>query len=101
MAVWAINDRRGFPPGGWNYEQTEGVSGSFSENGPGPLGLAISAFRRANNLPRSSPIEALEDAMCQICQRLNYDREWCVQTDSPAEVTQALKVFGAPPCATC
>lgn len=71
--------------------------------GPGPeidkVSRNLASFRRANNLPRSSYGEALDDVSVYTCQRLGGNSAWCVDSDAPSSVPGAAP--GGSPCATC
>ena len=101
MSKWVVNSRQGFPPGGWSYAQVEGIPHNFSCSGDvSTLANSVAMFRGANKLPRASYASALEDIFSYTAARLNYDPQWCVQTDLPlSQVSDAAKEPA--PCSGC
>jgi hypothetical protein len=93
------------PPGQFYYVQI------FEKNGRlyqkrwqstpeiGALAAKIAAFRKANQLLRASPSEALEDIDAFTCARLNNNPKWVMQSDMPW--TDIVTARHGPGCATC
>jgi hypothetical protein len=72
------------PPGGYPYEQTEGIHRKFrSEPVIEMQAQIVASFRRANHLPRASALEALQDIDAYTCQRLGNMPAYCVSTEQP------------------
>jgi hypothetical protein len=75
------------PPGGYPYEQTEGIHRKFvSQPMIEAQAQAVASFRRANHLPRATALEALEDIDRYTCQRLGNMPGFCVPVDRPGPV---------------
>lgn len=91
------------PPGGFIYQQTQGITRKFK----GPLIEAIAGqvadFRKANGLPRASVREALEDVDHYTCERLGNMAQWCVSCDPKDRIVALAPTHPivAPPCAGC
>lgn len=92
------------PPGGFPYEQTEGLRKNFPSL---PLiedqAKAVSAFRTRNGLARAGLREALEDVDRFQCLRLGNMPAFCVPCDQ-AKGSIALNQSSpivAPPCHGC
>lgn len=69
-----------FPPGAFPYSQTvNGVTYKWPDVGLDLVSQAqkISSFRKANNLPRASLDDSIEDLNIYTCQRLGCDPRWC------------------------
>lgn len=79
--LWLRNTNN-VPPGEFYYRQNEAGQHTF---GPSPLIGSVtsdlSAFRKANNLPRSSAAECLEDIIRFTVSRLDPRSEWVMETD--------------------
>lgn len=90
------------PPGEFYFVQTEGVYKKFTPT-PEILSLAqhVGLFREANQLPRSTLPEALEDIDSFTCARLNNDPRWCYETDVPFSQLTPAALATPQPCATC
>jgi hypothetical protein len=76
-----------FPPGGFPYEQTQGIYHKFK----GDCDIRtqadrVSEFRKANGLERQSFEEAFEDVDKYQCIRLGGHDRWCVE-DGPTTKT--------------
>lgn len=72
--------------------------------GPSPLieepAKSLSAFRRANNIPRSGLAECIEDISLYTCARIGGMSTWCF--DSEKSFNQISPVPIAPaPCSGC
>lgn len=99
---WQLKTYNANPPGNFCFTQTDGVVHRFP---PNPvieqLVKAISAFRIANNLPRGSLAETLEDVDRQQCARLGNSENWCWDSAESFERTHANHPFISASCATC
>lgn len=91
------------PPGGYPFEQREGVHRKFPSV---PIiedqARNVAAFRKANGLPRSTITEALSDVDCFQCQRLGNMPSYCVPTDqlnTPVAIGQTSPIIN--PCKGC
>lgn len=73
--------------------------------GPSPIigdvAKALSAFRAANGVARSSYVEALEDVDSYTCQRIGGLKEWCWDTDKSYAAANPAAVKATVPCGTC
>lgn len=81
---WTLKTLTTCPPGEFRYQQ-QSPSGKIVKFDPDPdihhLAVVVADWRRANNVPRGTVDEALEDIVAYTCQRLgNHDR-WCYNTD--------------------
>lgn len=97
MTVWLRSFEKNLPPGQFWYQQDGKKFGSSPE-----IRLVadrVRAFRKANQLPRSTVNEALEDIVLFTCQRLNGNPVWCYETDDPIGVLVAQAASS--PCSTC
>lgn len=93
------------PPGGYLFEQTEGIKRSFPTS-PIIEALAqdVSAFRAGNNLPRANVRQCIEDIDHQNAERLGCHRGWTVPIDAPADAKAISLPESHPlitPCAGC
>lgn len=90
------------PPGGYVYEQTEGIYRKFPSV---PMvedqARSVSSFRKANGLPRPSVAEALRDIDRQTCARLGNSLAWCIPSDGQTVALNASNPIIAPPCQGC
>lgn len=89
--------------GGFTYEQTVGVYRKF---GPEPLIDAVANqvydFRRANNLPRATLRESLEDVDHYNCAKIGNNQNFCVPCDGQAQVAvNWTSPMVAKPCGGC
>lgn len=89
------------PPGGYPYEQTEGIRRKFcSEPMVEAQARIVSNFRKGNGLPRASIIEAMEDISEYTCRRLGGNSAFCVDSDTPVlALNQSSPIIS--PCAGC
>jgi hypothetical protein len=76
------------PPGGYPYEQTEGIrhKWGFSVDFEGRA-REVADFRAGNNLPRASFEEALEDIDVYQGIRLGCMEQWFYNPDAPYSAT--------------
>lgn len=78
------------PPGGFPFTEKGPPRRQFPSQ---PMieaqAVIVSNFRKANNLPRASLKEALQDIDQQTCQRLGNMPQYCTQAD-PATITVSL-----------
>lgn len=89
------------PPGGFPYEQTEGVYHKFKSQPQIEAQAAIvSNFRKANSLPRATIKEALADIDAYQCQRLGGMGQWCTDA-SPGMVAIGAASPIITPCKAC
>lgn len=83
------------PPGGYPYEQTEGIRHKFKAHPDiNDQARIVSDFRAGNGLPRATFAESLQDVDEYQCSpyRLNGNRKWCHTSDhSYVETTPKLK----------
>lgn len=91
------------PPGGYPFTQLTGIRKEFPSQ-PDPFAQAriVSAFRKANNLPKSSVPECLAAVSSQTCWRLKNDPAYCSQQDSDAAgiaLNQSSPIIA--PCRGC
>ena len=78
------------PPGAYRYEQTEGIPRVFPASPViEDLAGAVSRFRAANGLPRSSFLEALQDVDHYTCAGLGNNPAYCVSGDSQSVALNA------------
>jgi hypothetical protein len=75
---WILKSYSNPLPNNYVYTQTEGIHHRFGSN---PIieevVKAVSNFRIANNLPRASLSECLEDVDLYNCAVRNNDERWC------------------------
>lgn len=73
------------PPGGFPYVQEQGIRHVFPSI---PMiedqARNVAAFRRANNLDRSSVADSLADVDAFQCKRLGCMTNYCVDTENPS-----------------
>lgn len=73
--------------------------------GPSPVlaevAKALSAFRSANRIPRSSVPECFEDVSLYTCARIGGMSTWCVDSGDPAVAQVNAGAVAPAPCATC
>lgn len=89
-----------FVPGEYPYEQTvKGVTYKFPAEGVDIYTQAsrVFKFRKANNFPRASLQESLDDIDTYTCQRLGGDNRWCDDGTSPSP-RQLVKSEGCRGC---
>lgn len=104
MACYRLRSYDQSPPGGFPYEQTQGIYKKFRAE---PLIEAIArnvaAWRQANNLPRSSLRESLEDVDQYQCRRLGNPGNFCVSCDgnTTAVALNNTSPMIAKPCGGC
>ncbi len=89
------------PPGGYPYEQVEGIRKKFPSQ---PMIEAqariVSEFRKANGLPRATIKEALADIDVYQCQRLGNMPSYCTEaTPGMVAIGQASPIIT--PCKGC
>jgi hypothetical protein len=86
------------PPGEFQYEQAAGAAKPRRWKSPLILEMAgkVADFRKGNNLPRASSLEALQDIDVANCARLGNNSRWCVDSDAPY-----VGPSGGGPCAGC
>lgn len=100
--MWQLKDYRRIPPGGFYYEQTEGIKRGFQ---PRPvindLAKAVSRFRTGNNLPRPTLAESLKDIDAYTCVRLGNNPAWCFETELTHEQVHKENPILMPPCTSC
>ena len=98
---WRLRRHDVAPPGGYPYEQREGIQKAFKTTFDINVDAkAIADFRQGNNLSRSTFAEALEDLDTQTCERLGYMPRYCwnPQNVSYAETTPKLRPRGCSGC---
>jgi hypothetical protein len=92
MAGFRLRRFTPFPPGGFPYEQNQGIHHKFKAEGYSIRQQAekVLSFRTANGLPRATFEEVMEDIDRYQCLRLgNHDR-WCVdETASTKPYTES------------
>lgn len=90
------------PPGGYPYEQTGTPSRRFPAE---PMLEAqarnVQAFRKGNNLPRSSYQECIQDVDQYQCARLGNNPKFCINCETSPGMALAENAPGIAPCATC
>lgn len=88
------------PPGGWLFHQNGKKWGPLASKGE--LVGAVSDYRRANNLPRSTSDEVDQEIEHFTCFRLGGDPNYCVGADQQtrAEIASA-PVQGPVGCPGC
>lgn len=89
------------PPGSFLYEQP--FNGAVKKFGSTPLinelVARVADFRRGNGIPRTDPLEVLEDIDAFNCARLGNSPRWTYNTERAfAEIASPLATA---PCATC
>ena len=100
--MWALNDRAGFPPGEYTYEQTEGIQKFFPSVGDkSTLAVRVADFRKGNNLPRATYSEALVDIIQYTCNRLGGSPPWCFQLDPNTPIELTSSAFQPAECHGC
>lgn len=91
------------PPGGFPFEQTNGIYKKFPAE---PLIEAqarnVASWRGANNLARATVREALEDVDRYTCRRLGGMAGFCAPCSGEHEVALgSSSPIVAPPCRGC
>jgi len=72
-----------FPPGGFDYRQTEGIDYYFEpQGGMKSLTTRVHDFRVANHLPRSQWESCFRDIEIYMIARLGADSQWVVDTEA-------------------
>lgn len=100
-----VADFHKVPPGGYYFDQQFERDGKRfnmhfkSHPEAGTQAARIAGFRKANNLPRATPVDALEDLGSFTCARLPEGNKWCADTDVPWATIVASQ-YG-PNCSTC
>lgn len=90
------------PPGGYPYEQTEGIRKPFPSQPLIEAQAAIVAdFRKGNGLPRSDVKQALEDVDHYQCFRLGNNPRWCVPVDGASILPLNTSSPIIAPCKGC
>ena len=89
------------PPGGYFYEQTEGVHRVFRPQPIiEPVAKALSSFRKGNGLSRSDIRECVEDVDHFVAARV--DDGYRVATEDTTSIAMAANnPTIAPPCRGC
>lgn len=99
--MWILKSFNNPLPNNYAYTQTEGIRQVFT---PSPiieiLVKSVSAFRIANNLPRASLAETLEDVDCYQCAIRNNNRDYCRECDNYAKARSEHR-FVKTSCETC
>lgn len=102
MTMFQLKTYNTNPPGNFVYVQTEGISHRFPASPTiEHLVKDVSAFRIANNLPRASLAETLEDVDRFQCARLENSSSWCWQCAESFEQSHHNHPFFAKACASC
>lgn len=79
---WRLKSHTQAPPGGYPYEQREGIQRKFKTTYDIAVDAkAVADFRQGNNLPRATLAECMEDIDLQTCQRLGNMPRWCYDTE--------------------
>lgn len=100
--MWVLKTHSKAPPGGYPYEQREGIRKKFGTTFD-ILDDArkVADFRKGNNLSRATVALAMEDIDTQTCERIGNDPRYCRNTDQTyIENTPKLQK-GRRGCATC
>lgn len=86
-----------FPPGGFPYKQTQGLTHYFPDIGLDIVqqGNLVLGFRLGNNLDRATLPEVVNDIDIYTCQRLNGFG--CIDSDAPISVPMPRSSG----CSTC
>ncbi len=98
-------DHHRVPPGEYWYEQdfTAGGRNLHKRWKPTPdvggLAAKVAVFRKGNNLPRSSVVDALEDIDAYTCNRLGNNPKWVMDTETAWD--QLVAAAHGPNCKTC
>lgn len=95
--VWLRSFERNLPPGQFWYQQGSKKFGSSPEIRS--VAERVRNFRKANNLPRASINEALEDIVTFTCNRIGQNPTWCYDTNDPLGVL--VSQAASSPCASC
>ena len=100
--MWILKSYSNPLPNNYVYEQTEGVRHRFGAN---PIieevVKAVSSFRIANNLPRSSLCECLEDVDRFNCAVRQNDERFCWNCSEPFDRVHQNHHFIKQNCAGC
>jgi hypothetical protein len=100
--MWILKSYQNPLPNNYSYEQTKGIRHRFPAS---PiieeLVKAVSDFRIANNLPRASLAECLEDVDRYQCATRNNDGRYCWDCPEPFEKIRQLHRFVSQGCASC
>lgn len=100
--VWILKTYFDPLPNNYVYEQTQGIRHKFPAN---PIieevVKKVSDFRIANNLPRASLSECLEDVDRHNCAMRNNDERWCWNCAESFERVHQNHRFIAQGCAGC
>lgn len=82
MAVFRLRTYENTPPGGYVFDEYGSKPHHFrGEPMIEALAKQVSAYRRANGLPRASYREAIEDVDRQTCSRLGNNLTYCIQAE--------------------
>jgi hypothetical protein len=100
--MWQLKNYNTNPPGNFSYEQKSGIHHIFrAQPVIEQLVKDVSSFRIANNLPRGSLAETLEDVDRQNCDRLGNNPAWCWNSEDTFDKTHSSHPFVKTFCATC
>lgn len=98
--MYRLSNLDTFPPGSFTYVDPNTGKKFGGSYGIREQAQRLSSFRKANNFPRQSQIECIEDIDAYTCARLGNAAPWVYNTDAPA----TAESFGLPvsaPCAGC
>jgi hypothetical protein len=100
--MWILKSYENSLPGNYVYTQTIGIRHTFP-SGPviEELVKLVSAFRIANNLPRASLAETLEDVDTYQCAVQNNNPDYCRDCEGCFEQARSSHRFFAAPCSSC
>jgi hypothetical protein len=100
--MWLLKSYENPLPNNYVFTQTTGIVHQFSAS---PIidevVKAVSNFRIANNLPRASLAETLEDVDRFNCAVRNNDERWCWNCPGTFESVRKNHRFITASCLTC
>ena len=100
--MWVLKSYQQPIPGNYFYVQSTGIEHKFKAN---PIveevAKAVSALRIANQLPRASLAESLEDVDTFNCAVRKNDERWCRWCEGSFESAHANHRFINRNCAGC
>jgi hypothetical protein len=100
--MWQLKNTKVCLPGGYCYTQTEGKAHKFeSKISLESQANAVCDFRQGNKLARSKYNECVADVDYFNCQRFNFDKKFCLNTDREGVVMPYDSPAIKKPCGGC
>lgn len=98
--MFKLRNTSSFPPGGFSYQQTAGISRYFPPDySIEELAKIVADFRKGNGLPGADMQSAYNDIEQFTCGRLGAGNQYCFDTD--AATNNPLIVSRGGGCGAC